>query len=217
MMNKDLIEQVVKEVVEKLNGKNEKMSGYSYIVPIGISNRHIHLSENDVEELFGKGHELSPIKELYQPGEYACHEQVTLVHGDRMIQKVRVLGPTREHTQVEISQTDARALKVDLQVRNSGDLSGTHPIIIMTERGEVKLSEGLIIAARHLHLTSEDAKKFKVNNSDKVAIRISGVKAGIIEQVSCKVSDNYKLELHLDTDDGNAFQVSNGDVAELIR
>lgn len=216
-MDQDLIERVVQDVINKVNNKENINMGYSYIVPIGISNRHVHLSKDVMEKLFGKGSNLTPLKDLKQPGEFACHEQVDLVYGDKLIEKVRVLGPLRKQTQVEISQTDARKLKVNLKVRNSGDLKGTHQITLRTKLGEVTLEEGLIIATRHLHLTTEDAKLFNIKHEDKVAIRINGEKPGVIEQVSCKVNDNYVLELHLDTDDGNAFLVNNGSVAELIR
>jgi putative phosphotransacetylase len=212
-VTKELIEQVVQEVVKQV----QTPSTYSFIVPIGISNRHVHLSEEDLHKLYGKGHRLTPIKELSQPGEFACEEKVDLIYGDRMIKGVRVLGPTRKQTQVEIAQTDARQLRVKLKVRNSGELEGTHPITLRTSKGEVQLQEGLIIATRHLHLTTEDAKRFNVSHNDQVSVRLGGPKSGVIDQVSCKVSDSYSLELHLDTDDGNAFLLNSGDMAELIR
>lgn len=212
-MNKDLIEKVVQEVIEKVNIKN----GYHYPVPIGISNHHVHLSKEDVERLFGKGYQLTLLKELTQTGEFACHEQVDLVHGNRIIKNVRILGPTRKQTQVEISQTDARILKLSPKVRNSGDLSKTDPITLRTTTGEVNLKEGLIIATRHLHLTTSDANRYGVKNNEQVSIRIRGEKSGVIDAVTCKVNDAYVLELHLDTDDGNAFLATTGDIAELIR
>lgn len=181
-------------------------------IPVGISNRHIHLTREHVETLFGKGYQLQPLKELSQPGQYACKETLTIVGPSlRPIEKVRVLGPERSASQVEISRTDSYLLKVKPPVRESGDIKDSAPIIIIGPCGIVELKEGCIIANRHIHMCEEDGKHFGVKDGDYVTIDANGERRTRFFDVQVRVSKNFRLEMHLDTDDANAAALKNGD------
>lgn len=181
-------------------------------IPVGISNRHIHLTREHVETLFGKGYQLQPLKELSQPGQYACKETLTIIGPSlRPIEKVRVLGPERSASQVEISRTDSYLLKVKPPVRESGDIKGSAPIIIIGPCGIVELKEGCIIANRHIHMSEEEGKRFGVKDGDYVTIDANGERRTRFFDVQVRVSKNFRLEMHLDTDDANAAALKNGD------
>ena len=181
-------------------------------IPVGISNRHIHLTREHVETLFGKGYQLQPLKELSQPGQYACKETLTIVGPSlRPIEKVRVLGPERSASQVEISRTDSYLLKVKPPVRESGDIKDSAPIIIIGPCGIVELKEGCIIANRHIHMSEEDGKRFGVKDGDYVTVDANGERRTRFFDVQVRVSKNFRLEMHLDTDDANAAALKNGD------
>lgn len=184
-------------------------------VNIGVSARHVHLSEEDLKILFGDDYELTVKVDLSQPGQYACNEQVTLKGPKGLIERVRVLGPVRKKTQVEISKTDSFALGIKPPVRNSGDLDGASEVTIIGPCGEVTRNAA-IIASRHVHATSLDAKKYGFEGKEFVSIVIDGEKGGILENVYVRINDNFSYEVHLDTDDANAFLIKNGDEAELI-
>jgi len=187
-------------------------------IPVGISGRHAHLSKEHLEILFGKGYELTPIKDLSQPGQFAADEKIDLVSADgREIKGIRILGPVRKETQVELSHSDARRARIDAPVRSSGDIKGSAGAKIVGPKGEVTIAEGVIVADRHIHFSPEDAIKFGVKDRDVVAIKVSGLKAGILENVLCRVSESYVLDCHLDTDDGSAFLLNNGDFVELVK
>lgn len=185
-------------------------------VPVGISNRHVHLSQQDIETLFGPGHELTPTKDLSQPGQFATEEIVTLVGPKGSMEGVRVLGPARKATQVELAATDTFKLGVRPPVRDSGEHEGTPGIELVGPKGSVKLDAGVIIAARHIHMTPEDAQKYNLKDGDHVKVAVSGPRAGIFERVLIRVSPNYALDMHVDTDEGNAFNLKNGDIVEVI-
>lgn len=184
-------------------------------VILGVSNRHVHLTEETYKKLFGE-EKLEVVKELRQPGQFASNKFVTLKNGEREIKHVRVLGPLRKYNQVEISKTDSFTLKVNPPVRDSGNIEGSESITLVNEDKEVHLEEGCIIANRHIHINPEEAKKYNLENTKKVKIKIEGEKAGILENVYIRVDENFKFELHLDTDDGNAFNVKTGDEIEII-
>jgi len=186
-------------------------------VKVGISARHVHLTQESVEELFGKNYELTKLKDLYQPNEFACNEQVTIFTENGSIQNVRVLGPTREYNQVEVSRSDARKLKINPPVRNSGLLEDSAAISISGPNGTIFLKEGCIIATRHIHLSTEEAQNFDLKNNDVVSVEVKGEKGGIMHNVFCKIKDNLKLELHIDVDDANAFALSNNDFVSVIK
>ncbi len=185
-------------------------------IKVGVSNRHVHLTKEVYFGLFGKS-ELEKDRDLDQPGQFASTSYVTIKKGDRELEKVRVLGPFRDYNQVEISQTDAYKLKVNPPVRDSGDLEGSESITLIGPNGSVDLSSGLILARRHIHITPEDMKKYGFEGLKKVAVLIKGEKGGIIDNIYFKVLDIASLTLHLDTDEGNAFNLKSGDEVILIK
>lgn len=187
-------------------------------IPVGISNRHIHLSKEHVELLFGAGYELTPFKDLSQPGQYACKEQLTIVGPSlRPIEKVRVLGPVRSASQVEISRTDAYVLKVAPPVRESGKTEGSAPITIIGPKGVVTLKEGLIIANRHIHMSLEDGEKFGVKDNDYVDVDAYSERRTRFFDVQVRVHKDFRLEMHLDTDDANAAGLKNGSKVSIVK
>lgn len=186
--------------------------------PVGISNRHVHLSEADVDKLFGSGHKLTNIKDLSQPGQFAADETVTLVGPKGVIPRVRVLGPTRGQTQVEISRTDAFALGVKPPVRDSGDHAGSAgQVTVVGPNGAMTLSQGIILAKRHVHMTPSDAERMGLRNKDIVKVRCGGPRALTFDQVLVRVHEDFALDCHLDTDEANAAMLSNGDEVEILR
>ena len=187
-------------------------------IPVGISNRHIHLTEAHVEALFGKGYKLTPIKELSQPGQYACKETLTIVGPSmRPIENVRVLGPTRPKSQVEISMTDSYVLKVKPPVRESGKLEGSSPIRIIGPKGVVELNEGCIIANRHIHMSPSDAVRFNVKDGDFVIVDVAGTRRTRWYDVQVRVHPDFRLEMHVDTDDANATGIGNGCKVQIVK
>ena len=187
-------------------------------IPVGVSNRHIHLTRQDVETLFGKGYRLTPLKDLSQPGQYACKEQLTIVGPSlRPIEKVRVLGPERTASQVEISRTDAYLLKVKPPVRESGKIAGSAPITIIGPKGVVTLSEGCMIANRHIHMSPEDGARFGLKDNDYVTVDAFGERRTRFFDVQVRVDPNFRLEMHLDTDDANAAGLANGAKVAIIK
>lgn len=205
------IEAIVKKVISQLDTTTFSSSSNGEI-PVGISNRHIHLSKADLETLFGVGYELTPAKELSQPGQYACKETLTLVGPSmRAIEGVRVLGPLRKESQVEISMTDSYTLKVKPPVRESGKIAGSAPITIVGPKGVVSLKEGCIIANRHIHMSPSDAAVFGVKDGDYIDIdAFSGTRKTRWFDVQIRVNENFRLEMHVDTDDANAVGIKNG-------
>ncbi|NLJ99453.1 MAG: phosphate propanoyltransferase [Tissierellia bacterium] len=186
-------------------------------LPIALSNRHIHLGQEDLDVLFGKGYELTQMKDLSQPGQYACEEKVDIVGPKNTIKGVRVLGPTRSRTQLEVSISDAFKLGVEPVIRNSGDVEGTPGAKIVGPKGEVELEDGIIVAARHIHMHTTDGEKFGVKDKDIVKIRTEGPRAVVFENVLVRVDESFALEMHVDLEEGNAAGVKNGDLVELIK
>lgn len=186
-------------------------------LPIALSNRHVHLSQKDLDILFGEGYELTRAKDLSQPGQYACEEKIDLVGPKSTIKGVRILGPTRPETQLEISVTDAFKLGVSPEVRDSGDINNTPGGKLVGPKGEVEIDKGLIVAARHIHMHTSDGEKFEVKDKDLVQIKIDGPRGLIFDKVLVRVSDSYALEMHVDIEEGNAAGVKNGELVELIK
>ena len=186
-------------------------------VPVGISNRHIHLSREHIDILFGTGYQLTPLKELSQPGQFACKEVLTIVGPSlRPIENVRVLGPERTDSQVEISRTDSYTLKVKPPVRESGKIAGSASISIIGPKGIVTLKEGCIIANRHIHMSLEDGKRFGVTDNSYVTVDACSERRTRFYDVQVRVSDKFRLEMHLDTDDANAAALKNGDKVRIV-
>ena len=206
------IESIVKSVLSQLGGDSTPPAAQDNTIPVGISNRHIHLNKEDLETLFGKGYELTHFKDLSQPGQYACKETLTLVGPSmRAIEGVRVLGPLRKASQVEISVTDSYVLKVKPPVRESGKIQGSSPITIIGPKGIVKLEEGCIIANRHIHMSPEDAARFGVKDNDYIDVdATTGTKRTRWFDVQVRVHPDFRLEMHVDTDDANAVGFKNG-------
>lgn len=186
-------------------------------VPIGVSARHIHLAEEDVQRLFGPGHALRPRKEL-MAGEYAAEETVTLVGPKGSLSKVRVLGPARKRTQVEISATDGFSLGVVPPVRLSGDVAGTPGIAIVGTHGAFTLPEGVIVARRHIHLSPADAERWHLQDGQVVQVAVeSGPRPVIFDDVVLRVGRRYRLEMHIDTDEANAASLRTGDRGRILK
>lgn len=187
-------------------------------IPVGISGRHLHLTKEHLETLFGPGYELTVMKELTQPGQYAAEEKVDVISPDgKLLAGVRILGPVRPASQVEISKSDALRFKFSAPVRSSGDVKGSGAATLVGPNGQVKIEEGVIIADRHIHFSPEEAVTFGVVDRQVVSIKIGGIKAGILDNVLCRVHPQFRLDCHLDTDDGSAFMLNTGDMVELVK
>jgi putative phosphotransacetylase len=186
------------------------------IVPIGVSARHIHLSNEAIAALFGEGYTLTPMKDLSQPGQYAAQETVAVIGPKGRFDKVRILGPARSLTQLEISRTDAYALGVDPPVRESGNIAGTPGIRVVGPAGEYEMKEGVIVAARHIHFHTEEAARWGIRDKQLLRVRVGGERGLIFEQVIARVSDQFALDMHIDTDEANAAGVKSGDTAEIL-
>lgn len=213
MIDQNLVKTIVTEVLKSIDLR-ERIKPCS--VPCGVSSRHIHLSPTDLETLFGAGYQLSSLKPLSQPGQYAAKETLMIAGPKGSIEKCRVLGPTRSATQVEISTTDSFKLGVPAIVRDSGDIKNTPGCTILGPKGSVIIKEGVIVASRHMHLSTTEAQQFGLKDMDKVAIRTTGPKSVVFNNVLVRVNDNYSLDFHIDTDEANAAGIQNGDMVEII-
>lgn len=183
---------------------------------VETSARHIHLTQEHVEILFGAGHQLTKKKDLSQPGQFACEERVTVVGPKRELANVSVLGPVRTASQVELSLTDARSIGISTPIRESGDLEGSAPCKLVGPAGEVELTEGVIIAKRHIHITPEDARSFGVADKEIVKVRIDKEgRALIFDDVVVRVSASYATAMHIDTDESNACGGANS--GEIVK
>ena len=194
----------------------EELEKFQRSVPIGVSNRHIHLDRADMDILFGQDSELTFKKELGQPGQYACEETVTL-HGPKgELGRVRVLGPLRSESQVEVSVTDGFALGVRPPIRESGKIEGTPGVTIIGPKGTIEKDTGTIAALRHIHLDPETAQRIGVKDKQMVKVEIRGLRGGILHNVLIRVSEQFAPEMHIDVDEANAMGVKNGDRAYII-
>lgn len=216
----ELNQQAVAELVRRIVAEMETDAASSDLtVPVGVSNRHVHLSEADVETLFGRGYTLTPLKDLSQVGQFACKETVTLVGPSmRAIEGVRVLGPVRKSSQVEISKTDSYVLKVKPPVRESGNLVGSAPLTLIGPKGVLTLSEGCIIANRHIHMSPEDAARFGVRDFDRVTVDLPDApRPTRWFDVQVRVHKDFRLEMHVDTDDANSAGIGNGAKVVVVK
>lgn len=186
-------------------------------VSVGVSGRHVHLSQEDLEALFGAGYELTPIKELSQPGQFAAKETVTLVGPKGVIERVRVLGPVRPSTQVEVLRGDTFKLGVPACVRMSGKLEGTPGITLAGPHGTVVLPQGVIVAARHIHMACDEAAKRGLHDGQVVSIAFGGERGGRLDNVVVRANNTSALDCHIDTEEANAFGIKNGSVVEIIK
>lgn len=205
----NLLNEIVQEVISRV--KKEAF------IEVEASGRHVHLSEKDVEKLFGKGYTLTKLRDLSQPGQYACKERVTISGPKGSIKNVIVLGPCRKETQVEVSLTDGSSLGVKAPIKQSGDLKNTLGIKISTEHGEVSLEKGLMVAKRHIHITPSDAAKFNVNDNEVVKVKVFGQRPLIFDDVVVRVNENFNTYMHIDYDEANACGFSKGTMAKIIK
>ena len=183
---------------------------------IALSNKHVHLSQADVDALFGEGYQLTPFKPLSQPGQYACEEKVTVV-GPKGQQTMRVIRPDSPESQEQVSKADARGLGLAVPVRQSGDVEGTPAFKLVGPKGEVECEKGIIVAVRHIHMSLEDAEKFGVKDKDVVSVKTEGLRGLTFHNVLVRASEKFALEMHVDIEEGNAAGVKNGDLVELIK
>lgn len=209
------LEALTKLVISCMNKETQKGNGFQ--VPVGVSNRHIHLSQEHVEALFGPGYQLTKKKEL-MGGQFACNECCTIVGLKlRAIENVRVLGPARKSTQVEISSTDARKLGINVPIRESGDVKGSAPIAIVGPKGAVYCKEGCIVAARHIHMSPADAAACGVNDGDYVSVKVENERGTTFNNVKIRVDESFTLEMHIDTDEANASEIKQGDKVVVVK
>ncbi|MGG5341594.1 phosphate propanoyltransferase [Enterococcus sp. AZ192] len=204
-------EELLGLILEKLaEGGLKETTSNSNAIPLGISNRHIHLSQKDVDKLFGQGYQLTKLKDLSQPGQYACKETLMICGPKGMIENVRILGPVRKQTQVEILQSDSFKVGVKAPLRLSGDLAGTAGITLIGPHGSVELTEGVVVAKRHIHMLPADAVRLGVRDGEAVTITFTGERGGTLSNVIIRAVENSGLECHIDTEEANALGVKPG-------
>jgi len=208
----ELLVKVVAEVVKRLQSQGEEP-----LVPIGISNRHIHLSQRDLDVLFGEGYQLTKLKDLKQPGQYAAKETVTIIGPKGSFEGVRILGPVRAETQLEISLSDGFKLGIKAPVKESGKIENTPGIKIKGPVGTVEKAQGVIAALRHIHMPPDFANRFGFKDKDLVKVVVGGERETQFHNVLLRVSESYALEMHLDTDEANACGVANDDLARIVK
>ena len=184
-------------------------------VPVGISARHVHVSQVDLDILYGEGYQLTVKKDLLQQGQFAANELVDLVTEKGTFKNVRILGPIRKQTQVEVALTDAMKLKLSIPVRDSGDLKDSPGITIVGPKGTVEIKEGVIAAGRHIHMSLADGVAFGVKDKDIVTVHCSGQRGLVFENVLIRVHESFRLEMHIDTDEANATMCKNGGLVEV--
>lgn len=206
-------EEVVKLITQIVVDKIKALENYR--IPIGVSNRHVHVSQEDLETLFGAGYNLTKKGDLKQPGQYAANETVTIRGPKGEFENVRILGPTRNESQVEISMTDSFRLGIKPPIKESGQLDNTPGLEIIGPKGIVKIPYGTIIALRHIHMTPDYAEKMGVKDKEIVEVETLGERSGILGNVLIRVSDKYSLEMHVDVDEANACALKNNDFVIL--
>lgn len=214
-LNNETIELITRMVMEAMD--KEQSKDYNFMVPVGVSARHIHLTQEHVEVLFGKGYQLTKKKEL-MGGQFASNELVTVVGLKlRAIENVRVLGPVRKKSQVEISATDAIKLGIKAPIRESGNIAGSAPIAVVGPKGVIYLEEGCIIAKRHIHMAPKDAQAAGVVDGDIVSVKVDNERGTIFNNVQIRVDDSFTLEMHIDTDEANAARIATGQTVSIIK
>ena len=214
-METNNIELITRMVIQAINQNEKKTNGF--MVPIGVSARHIHLTQEHVEALFGPGYQLTKKKEL-MGGQFASNEQVTLVGLKlRAIENVRILGPCRKASQVEISKTDALKLGVKAPIRESGNVAGSAPIALVGPKGVLYLNEGCIVAQRHIHMSPADAAAAGVKDGDIVSVKAENERGTTFNHVKIRVDDSFTLEMHIDTDEANAAGIKHGDTVRMFK
>ena len=211
------IELITKMVMEAMQKKEASSSEAGYMVPIGVSARHVHLTQEHVEALFGPGYQLTKKKDL-MGGQFASNEQVTIVGLKlRAIENVRILGPVRKKSQVEISATDAMKLGIKAPIRDSGNTEGSAPIALVGPKGAIYLKEGCIVAMRHIHMSPADASAAGLHDGDIVSVKADNERGTTFNHVKIRVDESFTLEMHIDTDEANAAKIVTGDTVTIIK
>ena len=213
MDKKDIVEAIVKQILEQNDAAKESEDG----IPVGISNHHIHLSAEDLEICFGAGYELTPIKDLSQPGQFACKETMTIAGPKGALEKVRILGPVRKETQVELLAADNFKLGIKAPLRMSGDLEDSASVTLVGPKGAVVLKQGAIVAQRHIHMTLEDAERLGVKNGDIVGIEVEGPRGGIFNNVAIRANNTSALDCHIDTEEANAMGLNSKSRIKIVK
>lgn len=185
-------------------------------IKIEVSARHIHLEKSDFEKLFGEGAGLTIKTELSQPGMFAANETVSIKNENFQIDSLRIVGPLRDYTQIELSKTEARKFKINPPLRRSGDIKNSLGVTIIGPKGEIEISEGVIIAKRHIHMTPKDAKEINAKDGDLLKVKTAGERGLIFENVVARVDENFSLAMHIDTDEGNAGGVGRVGEGEIL-
>lgn len=203
------LDYIIDEVVKRVKSQ--------MVIEVEASGRHIHLSEEHLQILFGPLYTLTKVKDLSQPGQYACKERVTITGPKGSIKNVVVLGPTRKETQVEVSLTDASSLGVKIPIRESGHIEGTPGITVSTERASITLNKGLIVAKRHIHITPKDAEKFGVKDKEIVKVEVLGERPLIFGDTVIRVSPNFRTYMHIDYDEANACGFTKGTICRIVK
>lgn len=221
MLQREQVERIVRDIVRQqfsFGGQESPQPAAAPNLVVSVSARHVHLTDEHVEMLFGPGQTLTPGKDLYQEGFYAA-EQTVMVVGPRrrMLPNVRVLGPTRGHSQVELAFTDGISLGIDLPVRASGKIEGTPGCVLVGPAGVVELDQGVIRAERHVHMNHRDAEFYGVKNGDRMNLRIESSCTVLLEDLLVRADDTSKLEVHIDTDEGNAADLDRATQVELLK
>lgn len=209
-MREQKLQEMIANVVKQVLAEGKKGR-----VPVEVSARHVHLTKEDTEALFGKGHVLTPRRELSQPGQFLAEERVTIVTARGEFRNVAVLGPARSHTQVELSCTDARSLGVEPLIRQSGDTAGCPDICLLAGQNVVVAKEAVIVAQNHIHMTPEDAKNFGVHDGQMVRVEMNTVRPLTFDQVAVRVRDDFALAMHIDFDEANACGFKTGDWGQV--
>jgi putative phosphotransacetylase len=211
------VERIVREVVYGRFGRTAK-DGHKPKLVVNISARHMHICPEHMDILFGQGVRLTPFKPLYQTGEFASQQTVTIIGPrHRMINNLRILGPERKASQIELSFTDGVAMGIDLPVRPSGKIDGTPGCIVMGPKGHIELKQGVIRAERHVHMNESDAAYYGVKDGDRMGLRIESSCPITLQSLLVRVNPSFKLEVHLDTDEGNACDLTNARNVELVK
>lgn len=215
-IDEELVRQIVTSLLEKNINNNDPSIDKNKRIPIEASGRHAHLSHKDVERLFGKNYRLTPKDYLSQPGEFLCQEKIKLVTGKSEIENVSIIGPTRDQSQIEISITDARKLGLKPVIRLSGDLEGAENIFIVANNNMIESNKSVIVAKNHIHMKTSDAKHYQVKNGQRVDINVNSERPIVFKDVIIRVSDNYKLAMHIDYDEANACNLTSHTYGEIL-